>query len=136
MGIVQFVKNRREFLMPDKERLLLFFSFLGFLPIPSYFIAGSGLIPAFYTATVVLAFIVPRVSGVTLILLLMYISLMPVFLYLIVSVASLKIRNRTLKWGIALALIMTACFVKIYYIDDAGGLRTAYTAIELYSEVL
>ncbi|MDH4232262.1 MAG: hypothetical protein OEW04_09580 [Nitrospirota bacterium] len=121
--------------MPDKERLTLFFSFLGFLPLPSYFIAGTGLIPAFYTAIVVLAFIVPRISGLALMLLLIYISLMPVVLYLLASVLSWKIKNSYLKWGIALALIVLSCFVKIYYIDDAGGIRTAYTAIELYNEV-
>lgn len=136
MGIVQFIKDKREFLLPDKERLMLFFSFLGFLPFPSYFVAGSGLIPAFYTAIVVLAFIVPRITGLALILMLIYISLMPVVLYLLVSVLSWKIKNSYLKWGIVLALIMISCFVKIYLITDTRGFSATYTAIELYREVL
>lgn len=135
MGILQFIKNKKEFLLPDKERLMLFFSLLGFLPIPAYFIAGTGLIPAFYIAIVFFAFIMPGISGLAQLLMLVYVSSLPVFLYLLVSIFSLKTKNRYLKWGVALALVLLACFVKIYVIADAGGVRTTYTAIELYGEV-
>jgi hypothetical protein len=135
MGIIQFIKSKRDFLMPDKERLVLFFSFLGFLPFPSYFIAGSGFVPIFYTAIVVLAFIIPQVSGLGMILILLYIASMPVLLYLIVSVLSEKVKGRYLKWGIALILILLACLTKVFYITDTAGVKTLYTAIELYGEI-
>jgi hypothetical protein len=135
MGIAQFIKDKRDFLLPDKERLMLFFSLLFFLPIPAYFVAGKGLIPAFYTSIVVFAFIVPTISGLALVLMLLYISALPALLYLLVSLFSLKMKNRYIQWVIALTLVLLACFVKIYVIADTGGVNTTYTAIELYSEV-
>jgi len=131
----QFILDKISIFSPSKKKLLLFTSLLLFLPFPSYFVAGRGLIPPFYTAIVVLAFIVPLVSGWTLALLVCYIALLPLTIYGISGFLAGKIKKMYVIWFIAAALVVLGYLFRLYYIVDTAGLRKTYNFIELYREL-
>jgi hypothetical protein len=135
MGLRDFIRKRQFFFSLSKEKVVLFISFSLFLPLPSYFVAGVGLIPAFYTAVIFFAFIGPNVSGKDFFMPAIYVALVPLITYTVVCFISQKIPNRKWLWSMALSLVLLSLLLRIYIIADVQGVRHSYSAIELYGEL-
>jgi len=135
MGLRDFIGKWQVFFVLTKEKVVLFTSFSFFLPLPTYFVAGAGLIPAFYTAVIFFAFIGPNVSGNDFFLPALYVALVPLITYTLVCFIAQKISNKKWLWGMALGLVLLSLLLRIYVISDVQGVRHYYSATELYGEI-
>lgn len=122
------------FFNPSREEFILTLCLMLFFPLPSYFVAGKGLIPPFFTIVAVFAYVLPFISGMNL-LVLLYIPVLPLIIYTCALAVCKTIKGKYLLWSIAGALAFVACIVPIYFIIDDTGIRHSYNAITLYSEL-
>ena len=122
------------FFNPSKEEFFLTLCLMTFFPLPSYFVAGKGLVPPFFTIVAVIAYVLPFISGANL-LVLLYIPVLPLITYTGALAVCKTIKKKGLLWGVAGALALITCILPIYFIIDDTGIRHSYNALSLYVEL-
>jgi hypothetical protein len=134
MNMKNTLTRMKIFFNPSREEFIVTLCLLFFFPLPSYFVAGKGVIPPFFTLVVVIAYVLPFISGTSL-LVLLYIGVLPFISYLGALAACRTVRNKRLLWGMAAALVLIGCLAPVYFIIDNTGMWHVYNAIKLYGEL-
>jgi hypothetical protein len=130
----EILTRLKIFFSPGREEFMFTVCLMLFFPLPSYFVAGKGLIPPFFTIVAVFAYVLPFLSG-TNPLLLLYIAVLPLITYTGALAVCKTIKKKKLLWSMAGALVLIACLVPVYFIVDAAGISHTYNAIALYREL-